>query len=231
MPQSRNSSVSKGSPSGSQAVRVGVPLSETLLKYSAKYTFGGQAKPPGAAMVNDWPSDAWPSGLRTPTSAEPTAAMSAAGMLAVRRAALTNVVERAAPFHSTVAPATKLLPSTVSVNAGPPAVAAAGVIALAIGRGAPVDVRRSSAGATWIRGLVTVPPGRLSVTGRPVACRAETRSFTDAAGAAWCRTANAPATCGAAIEVPLAMPYNPARKLLRISWPGAKKVMNGATFE
>ena len=182
-------------------------------------------------MLNDCPSDAWPSGLRTPTSAEPTAPMSEAGMLAVRRVALTNVVERAAPLHSTLAPATKLLPSTISVKAGPPAVAATGVIALTLGGGAPLDVKRSSAGATWISGLVTVPPGRLSVTGRPVACKADTRSLTDAVGAAWCRTAMAPATCGAAMEVPLAMPYKPAQKLLRISWPGARKVMNGATFE
>ena len=110
-------------------------------------------------------------------------------MLAVTRVALMNVVGRAAPFQRTVAPATKLLPSTVRVKAGPPAVALAGMSVVTIGRGAPVDVSRSRAGATWIIGFVTVPPGRLSLTGRPVACRAETRSVTDALGAAWRRTA------------------------------------------
>src|SRR6266550_2078122 len=46
--------------------------------------------------------------------------------LTVARLALTNVVVRDAPFHSTVAPDTKLAPSAVSVKAGPPAVAVLG---------------------------------------------------------------------------------------------------------
>src|SRR5205814_2498416 len=47
---------------------------------------------------------------------EPVAATSEAGMLAISRAALTNVVVRAAPFQSTAAPETKLPPSAVSVK-------------------------------------------------------------------------------------------------------------------
>ena len=54
-------------------------------------------------------------------------------MLAVSRVALTNVVGRGLPFHCTSAPDTKLLPSAVSVNAGPPAVALLGVMAVRTG--------------------------------------------------------------------------------------------------
>jgi hypothetical protein len=60
------------------------------------------------------------------TWAVPAAAMSLAGMAAVTCVALTKVVVRAAPFQLTVAPETKLLPLTVSVNAAPLAVAVFG---------------------------------------------------------------------------------------------------------
>src|SRR2546428_11477477 len=63
--------------------------------------------------------------------------MSAAGMLAVSRVALTNVVVRAAPFQRTVAPETKLFPSAVKVNAGPPAVALLGVSVVSVGGRGP----------------------------------------------------------------------------------------------
>jgi hypothetical protein len=58
---------------------------------------------------------------------DPTVIKSELGMLAVTRVALTGVVLRAAPFQSTVAPDTKLLPSTVSVKVAPPAIAVLGV--------------------------------------------------------------------------------------------------------
>ena len=70
--------------------------------------------------------EAAPEGLCTETWAVPWAAISAAAIAAVNRVALTNVVPRAAPFQRTVAPDTKLLPLTVSVKAGPPAVALLG---------------------------------------------------------------------------------------------------------
>src|ERR1044071_1761225 len=81
---------------------------------------------PPELIVNVCVPEVWPSGLRTLTAAEPAVATSAAGMLAVSRVALPNVVVRAAPFQRTVAPETKLLPSAVKVNAGPPAVALLG---------------------------------------------------------------------------------------------------------
>jgi hypothetical protein len=93
------------------------------------------------------------SGLRTVTAADPVAAMSVAAMLAVTRVALPNVVVRGAPFHSTVAPETKFVPSTVSVNAAPPAVALLGVSAVIVGADA--------AGAVIVNGRATdsPPPG------------------------------------------------------------------------
>src|SRR4051812_42158386 len=78
-------------------------------------------------MVNVCAPDVCPSGLRTVADALPGAATSPAGIAAVRRVLLTNVVARAAPFQSTVAPETKPEPSAVSVKAGLPAVVVLGV--------------------------------------------------------------------------------------------------------
>src|SRR6266853_3955949 len=58
----------------------------------------------------------------------PAAAMSVAGIVAVSCVGETNVVARAAPFQFTVEVLTKLLPLTVSVAAGPPAVTPDGLM-------------------------------------------------------------------------------------------------------
>jgi hypothetical protein len=68
-----------------------------------------------------------PGGLETVTPAVPGAAMSAAGIAAANREALTKIVGLAKPFHRIVAPLTKSLPMTVRVNARPPAVLRAGL--------------------------------------------------------------------------------------------------------
>src|SRR6266850_8414355 len=103
--------------------------------------------PPAGLIVKVWAPEVCPSGLRTLTGTEPAAAMSEAGMLAVTRVALTNVVVRAAPFQSRVAPDTKPLPSAVSVKAGPPTVALFGVSVLSVGAtGPPLH-------ATWTTAL------------------------------------------------------------------------------
>jgi len=52
---------------------------------------------------------------------------------AVSWVVLTKVVVRAAPFHCTTAPETKLLLCTVKVNAGPPADALLGDSELSVG--------------------------------------------------------------------------------------------------
>ncbi len=79
----------------------------------------------GLFTVNGELPDAPPPGLGlvTITLNVPAAAMSAAVIGAVTCVALTNVVVLAAPLKLTVAPETKFVPFTVSVNAAPPAVA------------------------------------------------------------------------------------------------------------
>src|SRR6266850_2670684 len=116
----------------SHAVRTGVPLSVVLAKYCARNLPTSQ--PPAGTTMNVSGLDAWPSGLRTVTVAE-LAAMSEAGMLAVSRVPLTNVVTRGDSFQRSVAPDTKLAPSTVSVKAGPPAVAELGLSDVSDGPG------------------------------------------------------------------------------------------------
>src|SRR5258708_7171592 len=60
-------------------------------------------------------------GVTTVTCGVPAAATSAAAMAAVSCVGLTKVVVRAAPFHCTLEPLTKLVPVTVSVKAALPA--------------------------------------------------------------------------------------------------------------
>jgi len=74
-----------------------------------------------------------PHGVTTLIEAVPALAMRAAGTAAVSCVAETNVVVRAVPFHLTVEPETKLLPFTVSVNPGPPAVVQLGLSELTVG--------------------------------------------------------------------------------------------------
>ena len=74
----------------------------------------------------------------TVTEAVPAAAMSLAGIWAVSWVALTKAVVRAAPFHCTPEPLTKLLPVTVSVKAAPPATALLGESVLNVGAAEPL---------------------------------------------------------------------------------------------
>ena len=80
-------------------------------------------------------------GFATVTLTGPTAAICAAVTAAVSCVALTNVVVSAAVPHFTVAPATKLVPLTVRVKAGPPAAESAGFRQTRYGgrRGAPAS--------------------------------------------------------------------------------------------
>ena len=100
------------------------------------------------------------SGLNTTTDAVPTLAISAAVIAAVNCVALTNVVVRLLPFHCTTALFSKLLPFTVNVNAGPPAIAefgtsedsaATGVVTL---KKNVFDVPPPGAGFTTITGTL-----------------------------------------------------------------------------
>src|SRR5262245_62120173 len=98
-----------------------------------------------------------PPGFTTLTCAVPAALMSVAGIAAVSWVALTNVVLRAAPFHCTTEPETKLLPLTVSVNAGPPVVALLGDRVVRLGAGVPALIVKVSALEVPPPGITTLP--------------------------------------------------------------------------
>src|SRR5436305_135020 len=66
--------------------------------------------------------------------------MRTAGTVAVSCVVETNVVANAVPFQFTVEPETKLVPFTVSVNCGPPAVAQVGLSELMAGVATIVNV-------------------------------------------------------------------------------------------
>ena len=90
-----------------------------------------------AAIVNVCEFEVPPPGpgFTTVTEAVPTVAIRAAVTVAVSCVEETNVVVSAVPFHFTVEPETKLVPFTVSVNCGPPAVAQVGLIEVVVGTG------------------------------------------------------------------------------------------------
>jgi hypothetical protein len=93
----------------------------------------------GAVTVNVTAFDPTPPDT-TVTWAVPALAMRFAGTEAVNRLLLTNVVVSWVPLHRTAAADWNPLPFTVSVNAGPPAVAVVGEILLMFGPLAIVKV-------------------------------------------------------------------------------------------
>jgi hypothetical protein len=88
-------------------------------------------------IVNEAAVDAPPPGVGfvTVTCMVPAVAMSGAWIVAVICVALTIVVVRALPFQFTTEVARKLVPLTVSVKAGPPAVVLVGEIVVSVGAG------------------------------------------------------------------------------------------------
>ncbi len=72
---------------------------------------------------------------------------------------------------------------------------------------------------------------RSSVTGRPVVSSKVRLSSTVAVGLICFRIANAPATCGVAIEVPLKLAKSPPGTDELIDVPGANTSMSSETFE
>ena len=78
--------------------------------------------------------------LATVIDAVPLVAIREAGTVAVSRVEETNVVVSAVPFHFTVEPETKLVPFTVRVNCGPPALAQVGLSELIVGAALIVNV-------------------------------------------------------------------------------------------
>ena len=86
-----------------------------------------------ATIVNVCAFDVPPHGVTTVIDAVPAVAMRAAGTMAVSCVAETNAVASGLPFQFAVEPETKLVPLTVSVNCGPPAVAQVGLSELIVG--------------------------------------------------------------------------------------------------
>jgi hypothetical protein len=116
--------------------------------------------PGGSPCTREFPPPN-PGGLNTTTDAVPTEAISVAGTAAVNWAALTNVVVRFAPFHCTIALFSKLLPFTVNVNAGPPAIAEFGTSEESVATGvvtvkkSRLDVPPPGAGFTTVIWMLT----------------------------------------------------------------------------
>ena len=95
----------------------------------------------------------------------------------------------------------KPLPLTVNVNAAPAAILG-GDRASATGNGLLIGASVASAWNTRTRGTVTDPPGLVSAIGNPVCRNALRIVSTPAVGTACLRSAQLPATCGVAIDVP-----------------------------
>src|SRR5262249_41165472 len=92
--------------------------------------FGVSAVMPGVGLrTRTLAADEVPppgAGEKTVTGTVPAVATSAAGMVAVKEPALTNVVARSAPFQRTTDDATKFVPPTVRVMPAPPALVLVG---------------------------------------------------------------------------------------------------------
>ena len=73
--------------------------------------------------------------MNTVTLAVPAVVISEAGIEAVNCVELLKVVVRFDPFQCTTDPFTKLVPVTVRVNAGLPAVVEAGLMLVRVGAG------------------------------------------------------------------------------------------------
>ena len=106
-------------------------------------------------------------------------------------------------------------------------------VKVCVGSGVEVGVgRAASAVSTWMRGIpATVPPLRVSLIEMPLIVSADSTASTDAPGSFDFRTAQAPVTWGADIEVPLFEAYRSPGMDELIDDPGASREMKEAIFE
>lgn len=102
-------------------------------------------------------------------------------------------------------------------------------VAVVVGVAGAVKICRAA--STWILGRETVPPDRSSRMKWPLPSSAPYTSLTEACGFFDRRTAQAPATCGAAIDVPAHVWKPPPGIEERMLSPGAKKDRKLATLE
>src|SRR3990170_5458074 len=104
-------------------------------------------------------------------------------------------------------------------------------VEVAVEVGGIIPSRAARARSSWMRGLVTVPPGRVSGIETPVDVSAARIWSIVAPGAAERSRAKAPATCGDAIDVPSQVSNPPPGTDELAEEPGAKSVKKEATFE
>src|SRR3989442_2411901 len=127
-----------------------------------------------------------------------------------------------------LAPGWKLIPPTVTVGLVPIVPCLGEMLAMI---GVPGLRSALSARSTWIRGRVVPVPATVSSIMTPVTLRAWRTSSTLAVGLACLSTAKVPVTCGAAIDVPLAIENTPPGYDEVMLTPGANRDRKGATFE
>ena len=104
-------------------------------------------------------------------------------------------------------------------------------VEVAVEVGGIIPSRAARARSSWMRGLVTVPPGRVSGIETPVDVSAARIWSIVAPGAAERSRAKAPATCGDAIDVPFHVTNPPPGTDELTEEPGAKSVRKEATLE
>src|SRR3990170_1748026 len=104
-------------------------------------------------------------------------------------------------------------------------------VEVAVEVGGIIPSRAARARSSWMRGLVTVPPGRVSVIEPPVDVSAARIWSIVAPGAAERSRAKAPATWGDGIVVPSQVSHTPPGTDELAEEPGAKSVKKEATFE
>src|SRR2546426_414359 len=194
---------------------VPVTASETSPPLEVKLTFA--AKTPGAVGLNRT-TTAW----LTPWTRlkEPPETMLKGGVVEALPVRIPPPV-----FWTTKVLSTEFPTFTVPKSCEP------GVTERTGGPGVSPSRSALSARSTWIRGRVVPVPARGSVIIVPVPVRASRIESTLAAGAACLSTAHVPATCGDAIDVPLANSNPPPGNDEMISSPGANRDRKGATFE
>jgi hypothetical protein len=137
-PFTKSVPVSESTKAGSPALTV---VGEILLKTGNGFCI---------ARLNEFETPPPGNGFSTVMGTRPAFATSTAVRSAVTLVVLTKVVDRALPLNLTVEPLTKLVPSTVRVNAAAPAETLAGLILVTVGV-ALFTIRSSE--------LETPPPG------------------------------------------------------------------------
>src|SRR4051794_22403961 len=166
---------------------------------------------------------------RLPVLATPSNTMASSGPPSVVQ--ITFVDRGVAPAGM---PDWVMEPAYVPLRPTPPDTMSAPVAVVEIPTRSPVPASRVPADSTRMRGLSTLLSG--SVIGLPVLCSADSTVGTSVPGLMLFMRAQAPATCGAAIDVPLLGPVSSFGTVLSgiddsICPPGASSSTSDDEFE